>query len=63
MRRCLAVFGMLVAVVGCSREPSTRAAAAGPPPQPKLGIRPAGDTEIAPDMTKIASAELKKVYG
>jgi acetylornithine deacetylase/succinyl-diaminopimelate desuccinylase-like protein len=31
--------------------------------KPKLGIRPAGDTEIQPDMTKISSDELKKVYG
>ena len=62
MRRCLAVFGMLVAVVGCSREPSTRAAAAGPPPQPKLGIRVNGDTEIQPDMAKIQSEDLKKVF-
>jgi acetylornithine deacetylase/succinyl-diaminopimelate desuccinylase-like protein len=53
---------MLVAVVGCSREPSTRAAAAGPPPQPKLGIRVNGDTEIQPDMAKIQSEDLKKVF-
>jgi hypothetical protein len=53
MRRWLATLGMLVAVVGCSREPSTTAAAAAPPAQPKLGIRPNGDTEFKPELTKI----------
>ena len=62
MRRWLATLGMLVAVVGCSREPSTPAAAAAPPAQPKLGIRPHGDTEIQIDMSKIQSEELKKVF-
>jgi len=62
MRRWLATLGMLVAVVGCSNEPSTPAAAAAPPPQAKLGIRPNGDTEIQPDLAKIQSEELKKVF-
>jgi acetylornithine deacetylase/succinyl-diaminopimelate desuccinylase-like protein len=62
MRRWLAILGMLVAVVGCSREPSTSAAAAAPPAQPKLGIRPNGDTEIQPDLGKIQSEDLKKVF-
>jgi acetylornithine deacetylase/succinyl-diaminopimelate desuccinylase-like protein len=62
MRRWLATLGMLVAVVGCSNEPSTPAAAAAPPSQAKLGIRPNGDTEIQPDMSKIQSEELKKVF-
>jgi len=62
MRRWLAILGMLVAVVGCSREPSTSAAAAAPPAQPKLGIRPNGDTEIQPDLAKIQSEDLKKVF-
>ena len=62
MRRWLVTLGMLVAVVGCSREPSTPAAAAAPPAQPKLGIRPHGDTEIQIDMAKIQSEELKKVF-
>ena len=30
--------------------------------QPKLGIRPNGDTEIQPDLSKIQSEELKKVF-
>ena len=62
MRRWLVILGMLVAVVGCSREPSTPASAAAPPAQPKLGIRPQGDTEIQIDMSKIQSEELKKVF-
>jgi acetylornithine deacetylase/succinyl-diaminopimelate desuccinylase-like protein len=62
MRRWLAILGMLVAIVGCSREPSTSASAAAPPAQPKLGIRPAGDTEIQPDLSKIQSEDLKKVF-
>jgi acetylornithine deacetylase/succinyl-diaminopimelate desuccinylase-like protein len=62
MRRWLATLGMLVAVVGCSREPSTPTSAAAPPAQPKLGIRPHGDTEIQIDMAKIQSEELKKVF-
>ena len=62
MRRWLVILGMLVAVVGCSREPSTPASAAAPPAQPKLGIRPHGDTEIQIDMAKIQSEELKKVF-
>jgi acetylornithine deacetylase/succinyl-diaminopimelate desuccinylase-like protein len=51
-----------VALVGCSRTPSTQASAAGAPAQPKLGIRPHGDTEIQPDLSKISSEELKKVF-
>ena len=62
MRRWLATLGMLVAVVGCSNEPSTPAAAAAPPPRAKLGIRPNGDTEIQPDLAKIQSEELERVF-
>src|SRR5204862_8155315 len=32
------------------------------PAKPKLGIRPAGDTEIQPDMSKITTEDLKKVF-
>jgi acetylornithine deacetylase/succinyl-diaminopimelate desuccinylase-like protein len=48
---------------GCS-SPSAKSQAAPAKAQakPKLGIRPKGDTEIEPDMTKISSDELKKVY-
>ncbi len=54
----------LGAAAGCS---SPNAKAQQPPPartpaKAKLGIRPAGDTEIQPDMTKITSDDLKKVF-
>src|SRR5437868_2760645 len=52
---------ILVFVAGCSRsQVSTTAAAA--PAKPKLGIRPNGDTEIQPDMSKITNEDLKKVF-
>jgi len=54
---------MLVSAAGCSREASTPASAAAPPAAaPKLGIRPNGDTEIQPDLSKVQSEELKKVF-
>jgi acetylornithine deacetylase/succinyl-diaminopimelate desuccinylase-like protein len=64
MSRWLVAFIMLVSVAGCSRDASTSAAAAAPPAPaaPKLGIRPNGDTEIQPDLSKIQSEELKKVF-
>src|SRR4051794_22290263 len=55
----------LGAAAGCS-SPSAKAQptnAARAQAKPKLGIRPAGDTEIQPDLTKVSSDELKKVYG
>ena len=54
----------LGAAAACS-SPSAKAQNPAPKAQakPKLGIRPKGDTEIEPDMTKISSDELKKVYG
>jgi acetylornithine deacetylase/succinyl-diaminopimelate desuccinylase-like protein len=61
---CLRVFvvAFLVLVVGaCSRsQVSTNASAA--PAKPKLGIRPHGDTEIQPDVSKITNQDLKKVF-
>ena len=64
MSRWLVAFVMLVAAAGCSRDASTPASAAAPAAQaaPKLGIRPNGDTEIQPDLSKIQSEELKKVF-
>src|SRR5262249_48705850 len=59
MRTWLTVLSVLLAA-GCSRGPSTTASAAAPAPAPKLGIRPSGDTEIQPDMSKI-DPELQKV--
>jgi len=61
---CLRVFVValvLLVAAGCSRsQVSTNASAA--PAKQKLGIRPAGDTEIAPDMSKITNEDLKKVF-
>ena len=53
----------LGAAAACS-SPSAKAPNPAPKAQakPKLGIRPKGDTEIEPDMTRISSEELKKVY-
>ena len=62
MRWWLAALGISVATMGCSRGPSTPAAAAGAPTPQKLGIRPNGDTEIQPDPGKIQSEDLKKVF-
>src|SRR4029450_12700956 len=63
MRWSLTALSPLVAAtLGSSRDPSTKATAAAAPAQPKLGIRPNGDTEIQPDLTKIQSEELKKVF-
>jgi acetylornithine deacetylase/succinyl-diaminopimelate desuccinylase-like protein len=61
MRWLLTAFSLLVATIGCSRGPSTSAAAAAPVQQ-KLGIRANGDTEIQPDLGKIQSEDLKKVF-
>ncbi len=60
MRWWLAALSLFVAA-GCSRDPSPPAAAAAPAQQ-KLGIRPNGDTEIQPDLEKIQSEDLKKVF-
>src|SRR5581483_12211234 len=67
VRRCLSAVPLsivpFVALVtlACSRsQVSTTAAAA--PAKPKLGIRPNGDTEIQPDMSKITNDDLKKVF-
>src|SRR3954469_13008935 len=66
MRTWFAVLGVLV-TIGCSRGPSTSAAAAPATPAPgpaapKLGIRPNGDTEIQPDLAKIENEDLKRVF-
>ena len=52
------------AAAACSSPSATAQNGAAPKTQvkQKLGIRPEGDTEIEPDMTKISSDELKKVY-
>ena len=62
MRSLVGMLALSMAMVGCSRAPSTQTAAAAPAAQPKLGIRPHGDTEIQPDLSKISSDDLKKVF-
>src|SRR5690348_17860999 len=63
MRKCLVVLSLAAVASGCSRGPTASAATAAPAPAaPKLGIRPAGDTEITPDLSKIQSEDLKKVF-
>src|SRR3954469_21294546 len=53
----------LGAAVGCSSPSATaqNPAAAKAPAKEKLVIRPAGDREIQPDMTKISSDKMTKV--
>src|SRR6266567_337719 len=63
--RAIAVFfalGFAVAACSSPAAKSGQASATRAPAKPKLGIRPAGDTEIQPDMTKITSDDLKKVF-
>jgi acetylornithine deacetylase/succinyl-diaminopimelate desuccinylase-like protein len=59
-------LGSLAGVIGCEREGTPAASASTPAQAPpvvkKLGVRPNGDTTLAPDMSKITSEELKKVY-
>jgi len=66
LQRSLAVlFALGIGAVGCSSSAAKSEqapAAARAQTKPKLGIRPAGDTEIQPDMTKITSDDLKKVF-
>ena len=62
-RFALLCTGALVALaVACSPAKEAPPAQAAAPQAPKLGIRPAGDTEIQPDMSKISNGDLKKVY-
>src|SRR5205807_8293328 len=55
---------MCVAVIGsaCSSPNAAPAAKTTPAAAPKLGIRPDGDTEIKPDLSKIENDDLKKVF-
>jgi acetylornithine deacetylase/succinyl-diaminopimelate desuccinylase-like protein len=62
MRWWLAALVSITAV-GCSgsSQPQQPATPAAPAPA-KLGIRPNGDTEIQPDLSKIKNEDLKKVF-
>jgi acetylornithine deacetylase/succinyl-diaminopimelate desuccinylase-like protein len=72
MTRLSLVLGLAITVgaagAGCRREVAQASAgapaAAGAAAAAKktLGIRPNGDTEIKPDLSKVSSEELKKVY-
>jgi acetylornithine deacetylase/succinyl-diaminopimelate desuccinylase-like protein len=62
--RCAIVLVCGLALVGCSKGNTSgvQQSAAAAPAKVKLGIRPAGDTEIKPDLSKIPNEDLKKVY-
>jgi acetylornithine deacetylase/succinyl-diaminopimelate desuccinylase-like protein len=62
MRWWLAAFCVSIAAVGCSKGTAPQQAAAPASAEPKLGIRPNGDTEIQPDLSKIQNEDLKKVF-
>ncbi|MBI3403279.1 MAG: M20/M25/M40 family metallo-hydrolase [Acidobacteria bacterium] len=59
--RLIALLGSCAALAACSNQ--TTATAAAVKAAPKLGIRANGDTEIQPDLSQVASDDLKKVYG
>ena len=60
MRRVF-MFGLMLALAGCSQPAATAPTAeAAKPSAAKLGIRPKGDTEIEPDLTKVPSEELQE---
>ena len=60
MRRVLITLCAFVAVAGCNQSSAPPPASAAPAAA-KLGIRPAGDTEIQPDMSQVPP-DLQKVY-
>ena len=60
MRRVVITLCAFVAVAGCNQS-SAPPPAATAPAAAKLGIRPAGDTEIQPDMSQVPP-DLQKVY-
>ena len=69
MKMRVLIAGSLLAVpllVACGAKnessPAATAAASTPAPKPTLGIRPDGDTQVAIDMSRITSGELKKVF-
>ena len=52
-----------IACSGSNKGPSADAAAAAKAPAAsKLGIRPDGDTELKPDLSKVPNDDLKKVF-
>src|SRR5580765_4046891 len=67
MRCLLPILCVAALSAGCSKANDASAAVAASAPKAAaastLGIRPDGDTEIKPDLSKIANEDLKKVYG
>ena len=61
-RWILLAAGAALITVACTQGSAQKQTAAPAPSKPKLGIRPAGDETIKPDLSKV-SDELKKVYG
>jgi len=60
MRRAVISLCVLFAVAGCN-QPAAPPAATPASPAKKLGIRPAGDTEIQPDLSQLPP-DVQKVY-
>ena len=60
MHRVGILIGLVIAAAGCT-QPTPSAQAPQTATAPKLGVRPAGDTEIQPDMTQVPP-DLQKVY-
>src|ERR1700722_12392650 len=63
MRKVSFLAVLAVGLAACSSRPTKQAEAKAAPVAQKLGIRPSGDTAIQPDLAKIQSDDLKRVYG
>src|SRR5687767_4071822 len=61
MRRAQITLCALIAVAACNQPAAPPAAGTAPATAKKLGVRPAGDTEIQPDMSQVPP-DLQKVY-
>src|SRR6266571_6327457 len=62
MRALLPLILVAAAAIGCSAPSAAPGGKSAPPAPTKLGIRPDGDTEIKPDLSKIDNEDLKKVF-
>ena len=61
MHRVGILIGLVIAMAGCSQPAPSAQQAQPTAAAPKLGVRPAGDTEIQPDISQ-APPDLQKVY-
>jgi acetylornithine deacetylase/succinyl-diaminopimelate desuccinylase-like protein len=61
MRRIVLSAIVLALTVACAQAPSAPATGT-PSDDAPLGIRPAGDTEVQPDMSQITNEDLRKVF-